>query len=399
MRDDSGEYHVATAAKRAELGGRKSAGLARTSADGNQVRSFTFQFVGIIDASVVPTVGPGVEGQTVYVDANGQLRRGGVAGVDDLVGFAHSDGSVVVLFGGLGSAGGPQGPPGPPGPQGPEGPQGPQGPQGPPGESDIDADLGQVIYMSAVGPKGAPVLTYDEGRIQIDSTLGAYLAFGDPEDPLPEDGLIRLSRYPVSGGEGPSEAVNIIGQIAANGLGSESLMRINVLGDLVVGTQSRHTIIGGNGITLDANTEVDGTLTVEGDIVITDFTSTTVTSADGKVTVTDTILSAQTTDGTAANAYTWTIADEAITTVDVLVTAITSTGGAGASYKRSVTFRRDGGTVSTIGAVRDNATDEDSSAWDVTIDNSTSTGRVRITGAAATTIRWGMSIRIQTTVP
>jgi hypothetical protein len=34
-------------------------------------------------------------------------------------------------------------------------------------------------------------------------------------------------------------------------------------------------------------------------------------------------------------------------------------------------------------------TDEEVGTWDCTIDNSTSTGRVRVTGVAAVTIDWG----------
>lgn len=74
--------------------------------------------------------------------------------------------------------------------------------------------------------------------------------------------------------------------------------------------------------------------------------------------------------------YTFTIPDEAVTVVDVTVAAVQSTGAAVASYKRSITFKRDGGTVTIINTVRDNATDESTAAWDCTLDNSTSTGRV-----------------------
>lgn len=124
-----------------------------------------------------------------------------------------------------------------------------------------------------------------------------------------------------------------------------------------------------------------------------------VSSSNTKVTIRDVVANVETTDATVTNLYTFTIPDEAVTCLDVLITAVQSTGATGASYKRTITFRRDGGTVSLIGSARDNQTDEDSAAWDVTVDNSTSTGRVRVTGAAATTIQWGMTGRIQTTVP
>lgn len=152
--------------------------------------------------------------------------------------------------------------------------------------------------------------------------------------------------------------------------------------------------------TTDTQTLTNKTLTtptIGGSPVIT---ATTVTSnGNSKVTITDVIANVQTTNATVTDIYTWTITDEAVTCLDVLITAVRSTGASGASYKRTITFRRDGGTVSTIGSARDNQTDEDSSGWDVTVDNSTSTGRVRVTGAAATTIQWGASIRLQTVIP
>lgn len=106
IRDNNGEYLPSTAANRALYPGRKTAGLARTSADGGQVRNFNFQFVGLVDKSLVPTVGAGSEGQSVYVDANGLLARGGVVGVDDVVGTADSQGNVAILFSGLFGGGG-----------------------------------------------------------------------------------------------------------------------------------------------------------------------------------------------------------------------------------------------------------------------------------------------------
>lgn len=129
---------------------------------------------------------------------------------------------------------------------------------------------------------------------------------------------------------------------------------------------------------------------------VTNSADTIIYDGNSYGTITELVKSVQTTDATETSLYTWTITDEAVSLVDVAVTAIKSDGTSGASYKRSMTFRRDGGTVSAIGTVRDNQTDEDASGWDVNIDNSTSTGRVRVTGAAATTIRWLATIRIQT---
>ncbi len=106
LRDNNGAYVPSTSANRALYPGRKTTGFARTSADGGQVRNFNFQFVGLIDKSLCPTVGSGTEGQTVYVDSNGYLARGGTPGADDIVGVAFADGSVAVSFGGIFGGGG-----------------------------------------------------------------------------------------------------------------------------------------------------------------------------------------------------------------------------------------------------------------------------------------------------
>lgn len=109
------------------------------------------------------------------------------------------------------------------------------------------------------------------------------------------------------------------------------------------------------------------------------------------------IASVQTTDATVTTLYSWTITDEAVSKTYAEVDGVRSTGAETASYVRSLRFKRDGGTVSA-GTVKDLDTDEETAAWDATIDNSTSTGRVRVTGEAAKTIDWSGTItRAETT--
>jgi len=105
------------------------------------------------------------------------------------------------------------------------------------------------------------------------------------------------------------------------------------------------------------------------------------------------IANVQTTDATVTSAFTWTILDEATTMVTVEACAVKSDGSVTASYIRRCRIKRDGGTV-TVGTVTDVSTDEEAgfATCDITIDNSTSTGRVRVTGVAGTTIDWGVIV-------
>lgn len=100
------------------------------------------------------------------------------------------------------------------------------------------------------------------------------------------------------------------------------------------------------------------------------------------------VANVQTTDATATTIFSWTPADEATTMVTVELAVCTSTGSAGATYVRRCRIKRDGGIV-TVGTVSDVVTDEDGFNGDVTIDNSGTTARVRVTGVAATTADWG----------
>jgi hypothetical protein len=140
--------------------------------------------------------------------------------------------------------------------------------------------------------------------------------------------------------------------------------------------------------------------TITGAVTMTGATTNTMTSSDGKVVVIDAVGSVQTTDATVTSLYTSaTLTDEAVHSIDAVVTAIKSDGTAAAQYKRHYAGRRDGGTFTQLAAVVDNSTEETTSTWDVTVDVSSNTFRVRVTGVAANTIRWGYAIRHQATIP
>lgn len=110
---------------------------------------------------------------------------------------------------------------------------------------------------------------------------------------------------------------------------------------------------------------------------------------------------ADTTGATPAMAFSWPIVDEAVTIVNVQASAIRTDGVQTASFQRRCRIKRDGGTV-TVGAVEDLGSDRDGLAAGATttIDNSGSTGRVMVTGVAATNLNWFVVVeRIEHTHP
>ena len=352
----------------------------------------------------VEFVGPGVTVEDVEAE---NLTRvtimggGGTGGTTGMMGPTGPRGAT-----------GPTGPRGATGVQGVTGPTGPQGWTGPRGFTGVQGVTGPVGPTGAGGATGAggipgspnrSVQWNNNGTLAGESewtreSLGrvhvspsGYVSYGHAEGAtFPAHGFLRT--YAIEGDQ------KLATFKASSGEDRDAL---RVSGDTtVLGNEDQSTRVEGAYVEVEADTTaIYGEVQLHSpNIHISSFESGTSTSAGGKVVITDVLISAETTDATPGNLHTFEIPDEAVTTVDVLVTAITSTAGAGASYKRSITFRRNGGTVTTIGtAPPDSATDDDS--WDCTLDNSTSTARIRVTGAAATTIRWGATVRVQTTVP
>lgn len=101
----------------------------------------------------------------------------------------------------------------------------------------------------------------------------------------------------------------------------------------------------------------------------------------------------QTTDATVTTLFSYTAANNATTVLSVLVVGTKTSAAQGAAYIRTAAFRNAAGTVAQIGSTLTPVTLEDDSAWDCTIDNSTTTIRVRVTGKAATTIQWSCIVQ------
>lgn len=101
-------------------------------------------------------------------------------------------------------------------------------------------------------------------------------------------------------------------------------------------------------------------------------------------------------DDTVTDLYTWTINDNAVTLVDITVTGINLSGTISDGWKETILFRRYAGTVTIDSAL--STTHLGASSWSVIIDNSTSTGRIRVTGAMSNSIYWTAVIKLHTSI-
>lgn len=108
---------------------------------------------------------------------------------------------------------------------------------------------------------------------------------------------------------------------------------------------------------------------------------------------------AATTDGSATTLHTFTIAATTTYTIEISVTARRTGGTAGsaedgASYKRVASVKNVAGTATLIGAVTAVSTQEDQAGWDCTIDVTSNTARVRVTGATDNNVTWHVTARV-----
>lgn len=99
-------------------------------------------------------------------------------------------------------------------------------------------------------------------------------------------------------------------------------------------------------------------------------------------------INVQTTDATVTSLDTFTLASNTSVALSALVAAVKSDNSEAAAYSITAVFKNNAGTVAQVGTTTTTVLAESDAAWDATIDNSTTTIRLRVTGKAATTIQW-----------
>jgi hypothetical protein len=129
--------------------------------------------------------------------------------------------------------------------------------------------------------------------------------------------------------------------------------------------------------------------------------ATIVTSVDTKGTNTDRQpVHVQTTDATVTTLDSFTIASGSTVALSWMVTCIKSDSSAAGAFQCTAVFRNNAGTVAQVGSSSTMVLGSDfASTCTATIDNSTTTIRLRVTGVAATTIQWTAVATQLTVIP
>jgi len=125
-------------------------------------------------------------------------------------------------------------------------------------------------------------------------------------------------------------------------------------------------------------------------VVLSTSGMSTIANGNSKVTeYNKTPVNVQTTDATVTTLDSYVLGSNVTCLVTWLVVATRSTMASAAAYSVSACFRNNAGTVAQVGTTTTTVIGEDVAGWDATADNSGTTIRLRVTGAASTTIQWG----------
>src|SRR4029079_12653868 len=100
---------------------------------------------------------------------------------------------------------------------------------------------------------------------------------------------------------------------------------------------------------------------------------------------------------TATTALTYPIPDGSIVRLEARIVARNASTGDSATYRKVVGVKRhSGGAATLVGAVAGDTDMEDVAGWNATIDANSNDARIRVTGAAASTVVWKVRLYVET---
>lgn len=270
------------------------------------------------------------------------------------------------------------------------------------------ANNGDIIWLSQDGGNNMSIGTQSGNNINI-QTGGTLQMFRGSSIVIDYNGTVIRNLLPVAytatnpASVGQHRYGNNVGSLIVqrNGANSADLVgfAMNATDGYLASSTSQTTNLSNLHIspssTITLNVGSTNVMTVDSTSQITLRNSTTRQLATTTTDAIDVTANVQTTDNTITNLYTWTLDNNAVTTIDIRVTACRSNSAEADAWVGTITFVNAAGSITEVDAA--DIIQRGATAWVVTLDNSGTTARVRVTGETSKTIEWGCTVSRQVT--